>query len=99
MKAFDLFLKFVVTADLKREIHTLSGGEQQRIALIRLILKNPKFILADEPTGSLDAKNGQKIIKALLSLKAKDRVIIIATHDQLIAKQCDEIINVEDYRV
>ena len=41
----------------------------------------------------------QKIIKALLSLKAKDRVIIIATHDQLIAKQCDEIINVEDYRV
>ncbi|MBC3087642.1 MAG: hypothetical protein DI581_10420 [Staphylococcus capitis] len=99
MKAFDLFLKFVVTADLKRKIHTLSGGEQQRIALIRLILKNPKFILADEPTGSLDAKNGQKIIKALLSLKAKDRVIIIATHDQLIAKQCDEIINVEDYRV
>lgn len=99
MKAFDLFLKFVVTADLKRKIHTLSGGEQQRIALIRLILKNPKFILADEPTGSLDAKNDQKIIKALLSLKAKDRVIIIATHDQLIAKQCDEIINVEDYRV
>ncbi|WP_367121202.1 ATP-binding cassette domain-containing protein [Staphylococcus capitis] len=98
LKSF-YFKKFEVTADLKRKIHTLSGGEQQRIALSRLILKNPKIILADEPTVSLDAKNGQKIIKALLSLKAKDRVIIIATHDQLIAKQCDEIINVEDYRV
>lgn len=63
MKAFDLFLKFVVTADLKRKIHTLSGGEQQRIALIRLILKNPKFILADEPTGSLDAKMVRKLLK------------------------------------
>lgn len=98
LKAFYL-KEFEITEDLKRKIHTLSGGEQQRIALIRLILKNPKIILADEPTGSLDAKNGQKIIKALLSLKTKERVIIIATHDHFIAEQCDEIINIEDYRV
>lgn len=88
--------KFQLTNDKKRKVHTLSGGEQQRIALIRLIMKDPVIILADEPTGSLDPATGQKILNALLEMITDDKVLIMATHDMAIAQQCDVIINIQD---
>lgn len=92
MKALNLNI------DVKRKTASLSGGEQQRIALIRLLLKNPDLILADEPTGSLDQKNGNMIVSQLLKLVEKNKTLIMATHDMNIAKQCDEIIDISKFR-
>ena len=85
--------QFSLTNNRERKIYTLSGGEQQRVALIRMILKEPSIILADEPTGALDSKTGQAIINTLLNLVDKDKVLIIATHNMNIASQCDEVID------
>ncbi|MDI4584527.1 putative bacteriocin export ABC transporter [Oenococcus sp. UCMA 14587] len=90
----DLNLK----VDLHRRISTLSGGEQQRVALARLILKDPKVVLADEPTGSLDQDNGLVIITHLLKMAGKGATVIIATHDPAVAEKCDQIINIEDFK-
>ncbi|MDN6837640.1 MAG: ATP-binding cassette domain-containing protein, partial [Staphylococcus equorum] len=85
-----------VNVDLKRKISILSGGEQQRIALIRLLLKKPNIILADEPTGSLDRINGEKILDKLLACLNDNKIIIIATHDIDVAKKCNVVVNMED---
>lgn len=91
-----LLTELNVNVDLKRKISTLSGGEQQRIALIRLLLKNPNIILADEPTGSLDRKNGEKILDKLLACLNDNKIIIIATHDIDVAKKCHVVVNMDD---
>ncbi|MCE3373298.1 ATP-binding cassette domain-containing protein, partial [Staphylococcus aureus] len=62
----EVLKKVGLDLDIKRIVSSLSGGEQQRVALARLILKDPKIILADEPTGSLDTKNGKIVIDLLL---------------------------------
>lgn len=82
--------------DINRVVNSLSGGEQQRVALARLILKDPKIILADEPTGSLDAKNGELVINLLLEQLNANKTIIAVTHDLEIAKKFDVIVNIAD---
>lgn len=69
----------------------LSGGECQRVALARAIIKHPKILLADEPTGSLDKENTNNIISILKSLK-ENTTIVIVTHNMDVAKQCDYIV-------
>ncbi|MGX7334582.1 ABC transporter ATP-binding protein [Dolosigranulum pigrum] len=80
--------------DLKQKVFTLSGGEAQRVAIAKLILKNPPLILADEPTAALDETNGKEVIQMILSLLSEERTIIIATHDPLVWEQVDEVIDV-----
>ena len=65
----------------KRKVFELSGGEQQRVALARIILKPSKLILADEPTGSLDLKNREIVMTILCDLNKRGKTIIIVTHD------------------
>jgi len=69
----------------KRKIYTLSGGEQQRVALAKIIAKSPKIILADEPTGSLDERNRNYVLKILDALNKKGTTIIVVTHDLFVA--------------
>ncbi len=65
-----------------RKVYSLSGGEQQRIAIARLFLKKASVILADEPTGSLDRKNADIIMNLLVELNKKNKTIIMVTHDE-----------------
>lgn len=78
---------------LNKKVYSLSGGEQQRVALARVLLKPCDLILADEPTGNLDEMNKEIVFGILKSLK-KEKTIVIVTHDATLAKQCDCIINI-----
>ena len=73
-------------------VATLSGGEQQRVAIARLLLKKPSIILCDEPTGSLDQSNATKIMDLITSLRNDKRVIVIVTHDPDVAARCNHIL-------
>jgi putative ABC transport system ATP-binding protein len=66
------------------KVYTLSGGEQQRVALARLMIKKCNIILADEPTGSLDRKNADHVLSILESLNAEGKTVLIVTHDMSI---------------
>ena len=83
--------------NIQYELHTkvsnLSGGEQQRVAIARLILKQGQLILADEPTGSLDEENREVILSLLKELNRDGKTIIIVTHDLYVANKCDRIIS------
>src|SRR4030065_844363 len=74
----------------------LSGGEQQRVAIVRALVKNPKIILADEPTGNLDSKTGQQIVELIKSLKSQGKTVILVTHNQEISRAADRVIQMKD---
>lgn len=78
----------------KKKIYQLSGGEQQRIAIIRLIIKDSDLILADEPTGSLDVENRNLVVKCLKELNNQGKTIVIVTHDLDIANACPKKITI-----
>lgn len=83
----------------KRTPDTLSGGQQQRIAIARAIVKNPKIILADEPTGNLDDKNTLMIMNLLKEI-SKNHLVLLVTHEETLVKQfCDTVINISDGKV
>ncbi len=76
-----------------RMVYSLSGGEQQRIAIARLLYKKCSVILADEPTGSLDKKNAAVVIELLKKLnKEQNKTIIMATHDETIKQEADKVV-------
>ncbi len=78
----------------------LSGGQQQRVAIGRALMNAPAVMLADEPTGSLDSRNGQEIIKLLKeSNKKYGQTLLLVTHDENIALQADRIITIADGKV
>ena len=74
----------------------LSGGQQQRVAIARAVLSNPKIILADEPTGNLDSKNGKEVMTLLSELHKEGTTIIMVTHSQHDASYADRIIRLYD---
>lgn len=77
--------------------YELSGGEQQRVAIARAIVNDPEIIIADEPTGNLDSKNGKIIMKMLVDFQKKEnKTIIIVTHDPSIADYAKELIKIRD---
>ena len=79
---------------LNKKVYTLSGGEQQRVALARLFLKPCSIILADEPTGSLDVKNRDVILEILRKMNNQGKVIIIVTHDPYVLTVCNRVIKI-----
>ena len=75
----------------------LSGGEQQRVAIARALAPNPKLIFADEPTGNLDAKNGEQIIDLLFNLHQRlQTTLVLVTHDKSLAGRCERVIHLDD---
>lgn len=77
----------------------LSGGEQQRVSIARAIMKNPKILLCDEPTGALDSKTGAEILKILKKEADEDTTVIIVTHNSLIADVADRVIRIKNGKV
>ena len=77
----------------------LSGGEQQRVSIARAIMKNPKVLLCDEPTGALDSKTGVEVLKLLRKQSDSDTTVIIVTHNALFADIADRVIRVKNGKV
>ena len=77
----------------------LSGGQQQRVAIARAVVANPKLILADEPTGNLDSKNGKEVMDLLKELNKEGTTIVMVTHSQHDAGFADRVINLFDGQV
>jgi putative ABC transport system ATP-binding protein len=78
----------------------LSGGEQQRAALARALVADPKLVLADEPTGNLDSETGRQVIALLFDLaRRRGTTLILITHDNALAERCDRIVRLEDGRI
>jgi len=86
-----------LNATERRKIHTLSGGEQQRIALARLLVKPCSLILADEPTGNLDEDNTEIIMNLLLSFSKKGKTIVMVTHNQSVLHHFNKVINLDEF--
>jgi putative ABC transport system ATP-binding protein len=80
----------------KKSIHELSGGQQQRVAIARALLSDAKLILADEPTGNLDAKNTENILDLFDLLHAQNKTILVISHDQNVAHRAQKILYLED---
>ena len=93
-------LKKTGIASLKsKKVSQLSGGQKQRVAISRALVTSPEYIFADEPTGSLDSKTSDEIIKMLFELNSNGITIVIVTHNLEIANQCHHIIEIKDGNV
>ncbi|VQY19954.1 ABC transporter ATP-binding protein [Streptococcus pneumoniae] len=93
----DVLEKVGLSSDyLHQKIYELSGGQAQRVAIARMLMKLRKIILADEPTGALDGEIGKEIIRLLLNETAEDKYVIIATHDPAVYNEVDVIIDMKD---
>ena len=80
---------------LNKKVYYLSGGEQQKVAIARMMLKQYELVLADEPTGNLDYKNKMDVIDIFRDLKKIGKTIICVTHDKEVAASADRIINLK----
>ncbi len=90
-------LKKTGIASLKaKKVSQLSGGQKQRVAISRALVTNPEYIFADEPTGSLDSKTSEEIVKMLFDLNRNGITIIIVTHNLDIANKCQRVIEIKD---
>ena len=93
----DVLEKVGLSSDyLHQKIYELSGGQAQRVAIARMLMKPRKIILADEPTGALDGEIGKEIIRLLLNEREEDKYVIIATHDPAVYNKVDVIIDMKD---
>lgn len=83
----------------RRKANQLSGGQQQRVAIARALAKDPKIILADEPTGNLDAKNTLEVMR-LLKRISKNKLVVVVTHERRLAKHfADHVVEIEDGKI
>ena len=99
LKADALLVHLGLKDRLKMRPTQLSGGEQQRVAIARALINDPTLVLADEPTGNLDSKSGDEVIRLLRNINtgAKGKVtIIMITHDPDLTRYCDKVIHIRD---
>ncbi len=97
----DSVVEYLGLSDRRKNLpNQLSGGQQQRVSIGRAIYSHPAIVLADEPTGNLDRKNGEEIIRLLKeSNRTHKQTLILITHDESIALQADRMIYIEDGRI
>lgn len=96
----ELLRYFCLEGQKKKSVTLLSGGEQQRVALARVLLSDVDIIFADEPTGALDQESGAKVMQVLKSLAVDSgKTVVVVTHSDEVAGQCDRIVEVRDGHV
>ena len=95
----DAMNRMAIAHRVKHFPQQLSGGQQQRVAIARAVVTNPKLILADEPTGNLDSKNGKEVMELLTELNKEGTTIVMVTHSQHDAGYADRVINLFDGQV
>ena len=96
LKIMDILKKLDIYGKRYTKVSKLSGGEKQRVAIARAIVKDPKIILADEPTGAMDSKNGVLVMEILKKI-AMEKLVIVVSHDkELVCRYADRIINIKD---
>lgn len=85
---------------LKKNVTLLSGGEQQRVALARVLIANPQVIFADEPTGALDTESVSRVVSELKRIASQpDHAVVMVTHSSEVAAQCDRVIQMRDGQI
>ena len=95
----DIMKRMAISHRAQHFPQQLSGGQQQRVAIARAVVANPKLILADEPTGNLDSKNGREVMKLLTELNAEGTTIVMVTHSQRDAGYAQRRINLFDGQI
>lgn len=95
-EAINLLKKVGLAHRLNHKPNQLSGGEQQRVAIVRALINNPRLILADEPTGNLDSKSGEEIMEILQKLNNEGHTIIMVTHEKYTAECAKRILHIKD---
>lgn len=95
-RAVELLTKLGLEDQLNKKPNQMSGGQQQRVAITRALMNNPEIILADEPTGNLDTKSGEDVMRTLSQLNKDGKTVILITHEQDIAKYAKKILHLED---
>lgn len=95
----DIVIRLNLSDKLDKLPSSLSGGERQRVALARSLINNPKIILADEPTGNLDPKSRDEIMKLLKKYNKEGRTIVMVTHDYALLKYASRVVKLNDGRV
>jgi len=99
-RARELLILVGLAHRLNHRPNQLSGGEQQRVAIARALAADPALVIADEPTGNLDARNGENVLKLITELRAQTgKTFIIATHDPLVASHADRAIRIVDGKI
>lgn len=95
----EIMKRMAISHRAKHFPHQLSGGQQQRVAIARAVVFGPKLILADEPTGNLDSKNGAEVMRMLTELNREGTTIVMVTHNEHDAQQAHRIIRLFDGRI
>ena len=96
VKVTEILKRMGISHRAKHFPQQLSGGQQQRVAIARAVVSSPKLILADEPTGNLDSKNGKEVMDLLAELNAEGTTIVMVTHSQKDAAVAQRVINLFD---
>ncbi|MDR0358851.1 MAG: ABC transporter ATP-binding protein [bacterium] len=98
-RARDALRMVGVEARADHRSHELSGGEQQRVALARAMVKSPRLLLADEPTGQLDSETAAEVAHLLREVASKDMAVLLATHDTSLLRLADRVLTIGDGRL
>jgi len=98
-KALDLLNKVGLSERIGHNPNQLSGGEQQRVAIVRALINKPRLILADEPTGNLDSKSGQEVMEILQDLNEDGHTILMVTHEKYVAECARRIMVLRDGKI